>query len=89
VFERSTHSFRPLAPADRDRIMESRLRVRSARAGETVAQVLGRGGSIWKAVQAEVANGVQSDTRLEPGWPVKVAIAERYRGVSAPAPASR
>jgi predicted Zn-dependent protease len=78
TLERAASSLRPLRPADRERIMESRLRIRPARAGETVAQVLARGGSTWNAARAAVANGVAPDARLEAGWPVKVAVAQRY-----------
>ena len=78
TLERTAQSFRTLRPADRERIVESRLRVRPARAGETVAQVLARGGATWKPDQAAVANGTTVDTKLEGGWPVKVPVAQRY-----------
>jgi predicted Zn-dependent protease len=79
TFESAAASFRPLRPEERGRFVESRLRVRPARAQETVAQVLARGGSTWSPAQAAVANGVAADRRLEPGWPVKVAVSESYR----------
>jgi len=60
--------------------MESRLRIRPAGAGETVTEVLARGGGTWNAAQTAVANGVTTDTKLEPGWPVKVPVSRRYDG---------
>lgn len=78
ALERTVESFRPLRPADRERIVESRLRIRPARAGETVAQVLARGGGTWNAAQTAVANGTTVDARLAAGWPVKVPVAQRY-----------
>ena len=86
--ERTAASVRPLRPEDQGRIAESRLRIRSAHARETVAQVLARGGSTWKPAEATVANGVTTDQPLEREWPVKVAVSERYRpaGGSAPGP---
>jgi predicted Zn-dependent protease len=78
ALDRTASSFRPLSAADRPRIVQSRLRVRPAVAGETVSQVLARGGSSWTPAQAAVANAVAVDTKLDPGWPVKVAISERY-----------
>jgi predicted Zn-dependent protease len=75
---RATASVRPLRPADRERLVESRLRVRPARAGETVAEVLGRGGGTWNAARIAVANGTTTDARLDAGWPVKVPVAQRY-----------
>jgi predicted Zn-dependent protease len=80
TLERATATFRPLLAADRDGIVESRLRVRPARAGETLPQVLARGGGSWDAARAAVANGTTVDARLEAGWPVKVPVVERYAG---------
>jgi predicted Zn-dependent protease len=88
-FERTAASFRPLRPEDQARIMESRLRIRSARAGESIAQVLARGGATWTPAQAAVANGVGTERQLEPEWPVKVAVSERYRPAGSPVPARR
>jgi len=57
--------------------------VRPARAGETVAQVLARGGGTWDAPRMAVANGVAPGAKLEAGWPVKVPVAQRHgAGVS-------
>ncbi|HTK93805.1 MAG TPA: M48 family metalloprotease [Verrucomicrobiae bacterium] len=78
VLDRAARSFRPLRPADRERILESRLRLRPARAGETVAQVLARGGGTWDAARMAVANGRAPDAKLEAGWPVKVPVLQRY-----------
>jgi predicted Zn-dependent protease len=80
AFERTAASFRPLTPADRERIVESRLRLRLATAGETVGQVLARGGGTWNAARTAVANGTTLGARLEAGWPVKVPVAQRYGG---------
>jgi predicted Zn-dependent protease len=78
-FERTTASFRPLRSEDQAQINESRLRIRSARAGDSIAQVVARGGSTWSPAQAAVANGVTTDRPLDRDWPVKVAVSERYR----------
>jgi predicted Zn-dependent protease len=86
--ERTEASFRPLRPEDQARITESRLRVRPARAGESIAQVLARGGTSWSPAQAAVANGVAAERQLERDWPVKVAVSERYRPAG-PTPGQR
>ena len=78
-FERVAASFRPLRPEDQGRITESRLRIRPARPGERIARVLARGGATWSAAQAAVANGIATERQVEPDWPVKVAVSERYR----------
>jgi predicted Zn-dependent protease len=77
--ERTAGSVRPLRADDQPRITENRLRVRPARAGETIAQVVARGGAAWSPAQAAVANDVTPDRPLERDWPVKVAVSERYR----------
>jgi predicted Zn-dependent protease len=78
-FERTTATGRPLRPEDRARIVETRLRLRTARAGERIAQVLARGGAAWSPAQAAVANAVGGEQTLERDWPVKVAVSEPYR----------
>jgi predicted Zn-dependent protease len=88
-FERTAASGRPLRPEDAARITESRLRIRPARAGERIAQVLARGGATWSPGQAAVANGVAADQPLERDWPVKVAVSERYRPAGGPTPDRR
>jgi len=78
--ERATMTFRPLRAEDHARITESRLRIRPAKAGERIAQVLARSGGVtWSPAQAAVANGVATERPLERDWPVKVAVIERYQ----------
>ena len=81
-FERTATSFRPLRQADRERVVESRLRIRRAASGETVAQVLARGGGTWNPARIAVANGTTVDATLGAGWPVKVPVTQRYRTVN-------
>jgi predicted Zn-dependent protease len=85
-FERTAASFRPLRPQDGARITENRLRIRAAREGESIAQVLARGGATWSPAQAAAANGVAIDRKLERDWPVKVAVSERYHSAGGPTP---
>jgi predicted Zn-dependent protease len=47
--------------------------------GETVAQVIGRGGAAWSPALAAVANGIAPDRPLERDFPLKLAVAQRYR----------
>lgn len=80
AFDRTSASARPLAPLERQRILEDRLRVVQARPGESVADVVARGGATWSAAQLALANGIETDTRMQAGWPVKIAIRQRYEG---------
>jgi predicted Zn-dependent protease len=86
---RTAASGRPLRAEDQPRITESRLRIRPARAGDTITQVVARGGSTWSAAQAAVANGVAADGKLDRDWPVKVAVSERYRPTASPTSGTR
>ena len=78
-FERTAASVRPLRSDEEARIVQSRLRIRAARAGESIAELLARGGATWTPAQAALVNGVAPERRLDRDWPVKVAISERYR----------
>src|SRR5262249_24951331 len=80
TLEKTASTFRPLRREDRERLVESRLRIRPAAAGETVAQVLARGGGTWNTAQMAVANGTTVDAKLQAGWPVKVPVSQRYGG---------
>jgi predicted Zn-dependent protease len=86
---RTAASARPLRAEDQARITQSRLRIRPARGGESITQVVARGGSTWTPAQAAVANGVTADGKLERDWPVKVAVSERYRPTASPTSGTR
>ena len=78
-FERTAASVRPLRSDEEARIVQSRLRIRPARAGESIGELLARGGATWTPAQAALVNGVAPERRLDRDWPAKVAISERYR----------
>ena len=73
-------SFRPLRAGDRPRIVEARLRVVRARAGDDLAAIGARTKATWSVEELAVANGLEEDAKLSQGWPVKLPIAEAYAG---------
>jgi predicted Zn-dependent protease len=81
-------SFRPLTPADRASILVRRLRLATARAGETLADFSQRTGNDWDAQRTAIANGLFASTRLEQGQLLKIAALEPYApaGASTDAP---
>ena len=81
LLEQAATSVRPLRPEDRERILETRLRIRPTREGETVAEFLSRNESTWSPARAAVANGVTVAMRLEADWPAKVAVQQRHSRV--------
>jgi predicted Zn-dependent protease len=78
TFEQSARSFRRLDDAERRRIMVARLRAQAARDGESLAALIRRTNGAWNPEQTAVANGIEVESRLEPGWPVKVPIRQTY-----------
>lgn len=93
AFASVTRSFRALSVQDLAGIREQRLRIVSAQAGESLAQLVARTRSSWKADEVAVANALSPSVRLQAGQLVKVAISEPYAQRSAPssrgAPAPR
>jgi predicted Zn-dependent protease len=71
-------SFRPLRAEDRARIREERLRVRSARKGESLAAFVERTGGTRSPEETAIANGLDADARLGHGQLLKVPISQRY-----------
>jgi predicted Zn-dependent protease len=71
-------SFRAPTAEELARIRESRVRVVRGRAGETIAALVSRTGSVWQAPMVVVANGLADSARLTDGQLVKVALSEPY-----------
>ena len=71
-------SFRPLRGDERGSIEETRLRIREARAGETLADLVQRTGATWSAEEAAVANGIDSSTGLQQGQRIKIPVRQPY-----------
>jgi predicted Zn-dependent protease len=74
TFARVAASFRPLSEADRQRARPLRLRVVSARGGETLAELGRRTGNGWKPAETAVANELDPAAPLAEGRLVKVAL---------------
>ncbi|MDH5306306.1 MAG: hypothetical protein OEW02_03910, partial [Myxococcales bacterium] len=71
-------SLRTLSADERAEILEDRLRIVRAEAGETLPQLIERGAARWSAEQVAVANAIGLEARLEAGQLVKLPIAQRY-----------
>ncbi|MCP3984546.1 MAG: M48 family metalloprotease [bacterium] len=71
-------SFRPLSRRQRGSIMEQRLRIVEARAGESLAALEQRTGNSWSVAETAVANGLSESVRLRPGQRVKIVRAKVY-----------
>jgi predicted Zn-dependent protease len=72
-------SFAALSAGQRAGILERRLRLHQARAGESLAALSRRTGNRWSLEETAVANGVPADAPLAEGHWIKVAIEQPYR----------
>jgi len=78
AFRTTARSFRAPTARELAAIRESRIRVVRGRAGETLASLVSRTGSVWQAPMVAVANGLPDSARLADGQLVKVAMSEPY-----------
>jgi len=72
-------TFRPLTADERASISELRLRLVSAREGETLEEVSNRSGNAWDLHRTASVNGVLVGTKLAEGQIVKIAVREVWR----------
>jgi predicted Zn-dependent protease len=76
-------SFRPLTSDERASIKETRLRIVSARANETLDQLSKRTRNVWDAKTTSVINGINADQPLRKGQLIKIAVLQPYKGPKA------
>ncbi len=72
-------TFRPLTVDERGGITELRLRLVTARQGETLEDVTNRTGNEWDLHRTASANGLVLGTELDEGRIVKIAVREPWR----------
>jgi predicted Zn-dependent protease len=76
---RSTiQSFRPMTASEHASMTITKLRIATAKDGETLQELLGRTGRTWSGEQAAVANSLQTNSRLHAAQLVKIARREPY-----------
>ena len=71
-------TFHQLSPAEMSKIQQQRLRIVSAKEGESIAALLKRVESVWDIDACVVANNLQTDVVLKKGQLVKVVISEEF-----------
>jgi predicted Zn-dependent protease len=72
-------SFRPLSAKEKASIRETRLRVATARSGETLQRLSKRTGNVWSLEITAVVNGLDKSQTLKKGQLVKIAVSQPYR----------
>jgi predicted Zn-dependent protease len=75
-FDRTAGSFGPLSAAQRSRISQQRLRLATARSGETIERLGVRVRNAWSPEQTAIANALELGTPLEGGRVLKIAREE-------------
>lgn len=88
TFLEAAESFRPLTEADRSRILEARLRIVTARGGETMEELIERVDGVWTPSEAAIANALSLEAPLRAGQLVKMPVLQPYLAPSRPAPSS-
>jgi predicted Zn-dependent protease len=78
AFRETATSFHTLSRDERKQIFEKRLRLTTARKGETLSALLRRSQNAWEPKQVAIANGIELSTALAAGAPVKIAVLEPY-----------
>jgi len=78
MFESVTGSFRPLSASEHAGITEKRIRLITARKGETIETLVARAQSAWKVDEVAVVNGLVVAAPLREGQVLKVAVGEQY-----------
>ena len=73
-------SFHELDDAERAEVKQDRLRIATARAGETLAELGERTGNRWSVERTALANALEPDAKLAAGALVKIAVAEPFVG---------
>jgi predicted Zn-dependent protease len=78
LLRETAFSFRPMTPKEKASITETRLRIATARSGETLTALSKRTGNQWDDKTTAVVNGLEPDRRLKKGQLVKVAVRQPY-----------
>jgi len=78
VFLEALRSFGPLTPDQREMIQELRLRIATARAGESLQDLSDRTGNVWDMQQTAVSNAIYTPDKLGAGELVKVAVPAQF-----------
>ena len=73
-------SFRPLSAEERASVNETRLRIVSAGANETLERLAKRTGNVWDDTTTAMVNGLTPDQVLKKGELVNIAIPQPYKG---------
>jgi len=79
-------SFGALTSDERASIKETRLRIVSARANETLDQLSKRTPNVWDGKTTSVVNGISPDQPLREGQLIKIAVLQPYAGPKATGP---
>jgi len=73
-FQQTAAGFGAITAAERAGIKETRIKLATARGGETLSALLASAGSVWKPDYAAVANELETDSVLRKGRVVKAAV---------------
>lgn len=81
AIHQSIATFHPLNAAEKRKIQQQRLRIFTARKGESITALLQRVGSDWDKGACAVANNLSSDAVLKKGQLIKVVMSEAFNSL--------
>ncbi|NOR79287.1 MAG: M48 family metalloprotease [Methyloprofundus sp.] len=79
LLKTSISTFHQLSSVEMTRIQQQRLRIVSAKNGESIAVLLKRVDSVWDEESCVVANNLQAGVSLKNGQLIKVLMSETFR----------
>lgn len=79
IFLAVVRSFRPATRELVEQVSETRLRLATARNGESIKALVQRTRSTWGIQETAVVNALQADQRFAGGELVKIAVSQPYR----------
>jgi predicted Zn-dependent protease len=81
TFSKVFTSFRRITPPDLEKLRETRLRIREAEAGESLAEFNERTQCVWETKRTAVTNRLKANADLSAGQELKVALDEAFAGL--------
>lgn len=78
IFRNVARSFRPITPELASKVVQKRIHIVTAEAGESLAELSARTHNVWPLQRTAVMNDIRADDILRAGQLVKIAVSRPY-----------
>ena len=82
LLRKTALSFRQLSSKERSSIKETRIRIVSAREGESLKRLSQRTKNVWNPQRTALMNGISEQEPLKQGQLLKIAVSQKYIGTA-------